>query len=180
MAIISPQREQEIKEIARVWHNKSLADIARENKIFFTESDLSTISWWVSGLIMYNSTREEFGIFIEETNHPNRKRFTFAHELGHYFLHGNLLKGQSKVFIDKEDNFALFKQDWEYVKDEDKELEAEANCFAAELLMPEEFVKTAYKELNYSIKTLSEFFRVSEQAMTYRLLNLKLLSKEWA
>ena len=177
MKLISPEREKEIKNIAREWYNKSLVDIARENEIFFTETNLSRISWWVSGLIMYNSTREEFGIFIEETNHPNRKRFTFAHELGHYFLHRNLLKEQSKVFVDKEDNFALFKQDWECVKDEDKELEAEANCFAAELLMPEEFIKTAYKELNYSIKNLSELFRVSEQAMTYRLLNLKLLSK---
>lgn len=179
MKLISPEREKEIKDIARKLHNKSLADIARENKIFFTESDLSTISWWISGLIMYNSSRKEFWIFIEESNHPNRKRFTFAHELGHYFLHGELLKEQSKIFVDREDNFALFKQDWECVKDEDKELEAEANCFAAELLMPEEFVKTAYKELNYSIKNLSELFRVSEQAMTYRLLNLKLLSKEW-
>jgi hypothetical protein len=41
---------------------------------------------------MYRQDRDEFGIFIEEKDHPNRKRFTFAHELGHYFLHKKLLQ----------------------------------------------------------------------------------------
>jgi len=43
MKLISEEREQEIREITNNLQGKSLSDIARENNIFFIESDLSTI-----------------------------------------------------------------------------------------------------------------------------------------
>lgn len=184
MAIITPDRELEIRGIAEKLTNKSLADIARENKIFFTESDLSTIWKGVSGLIMYRQDRNEFGIFIEETDHPNRKRFTFAHELGHYFLHKDELKKGNGYFVDNEKTFSLFRACFSrQLEDVDtqvkrKVMESEANCFAAELLMPKALVEKAYPELNYNIKELASFFRVSEQAMTFRLFNLSLLANQ--
>jgi hypothetical protein len=38
--------------------------------------------------------------------------------------------------------------------------------------MPKDLVEKAYHELNYNIKELASFFRVSEQAMTFRLIHL--------
>lgn len=186
MKLIPEEREQEIREITNNLQGKSLANIARENNIFFIESDLSTIWKGISGLIMYSQDRDEFGIFIEEKDHPNRKRFTFAHELGHYFLHKKFLQSGAWYFLDTEKSFSLFRTTCptQYEEIDVKEIEkekireAEANCFAAEFLMPKDLVEKAYHELNYNIKELASFFRVSEQAMTFRLINLSLLSNQ--
>jgi hypothetical protein len=42
--------------------------------------------------------------------------------------------------------------------------------------MPEDVIRKAYVELWYNIKALAELFFVSEQAVTYRLINLSLLT----
>lgn len=186
MRLITPEREEKIRKITKDLQGKSLADIAREEDIFFTEIDLSTIWEGISGLIMYRQDHNEFGIFIEEKDHPNRKRFTFAHELGHYFLHKKLLQSGAWYFLDTEKSFSLFRATCptQYQEIDVKEIEkekireAEANCFAAEFLMPKDLVEKAYHELNYNIKELASFFRVSEQAMTFRLINLSLLSNQ--
>lgn len=180
--MLAPNRVNEIRKMAEKLHHKSLAEIARDEDIFFVESDLSTISGWISGLIMYRNDKKEFWIFIEEKEHPNRKRFTFAHELGHYFLHKDELQKNDGYFIDTDSTFSLFRsyasEQIEKVDIKKKIMEAEANCFAAELLMPKELVEKAYPELNYNIKELASFFRVSEQAMTFRLFNLSLLNNQ--
>ena len=142
----------------------------------------------ISGVIMYHKDRDQFWIFIEEKDHPNRKRFTFAHELGHYFLHKSDLKSGAWYFLDTEESFSLFRATCptqyqeidveEIEKKKEKIREAEANYFAAEFLMPKDLVEKAYHELNYNIKELASFFRVSEQAMTFRLIHLSLLSNQ--
>lgn len=62
----------------------------------------------------------------------SRKRFTVAHELGHYRIPGHL-SGRDALFRCAEDAF--------YVFDKKGNIESEANEFAAELLMPESFPK---------------------------------------
>lgn len=155
----------------------SLNEIARENNIFYAETSLSDIAEGVSWFIIYNKKEEKFWILIEEWDHPNRKRFTFAHELWHFFLHSDLLKENNRVFIDTENTYALFKKNAIHVKEEDKPLEAAANYFAAELLMPKTVVIDAFNRIG-NIDILAMIFKVSKEAMKNRLSNLGLIKQE--
>ena len=103
-----------------------------------------------------------------------RRRFTIAHEFGHYILH----KGVSSLFVDK-----MFRasKDYPAYKPENVIYEQEANAFAAALLMPEQAVKDQVEALNMDLgnekglKELSKIFDVSTTAMYYRLFNLHLI-----
>lgn len=174
MALVSEEIKQRIEKLTKGLSGKSLDEIAKENGIFYADANLFEIAEWVSWCIIYNQKDNRFSILIEQSDHPNRKRFTFAHELGHFFLHKDKLKWDHKIFIDTDNNYSLFRRNSVHVRDEDKPLEAEANYFAAELLMPKDVVEKAYNEI-WSIEILSNVFRVSIEAMTYRLSNLGLL-----
>src|SRR5947199_10768003 len=41
----------------------------------------------ISGFILRDSAKNEVIIGVNESHHPNRQRFTVAHELGHLLLH---------------------------------------------------------------------------------------------
>lgn len=99
----------------------------------------------------------EWTIGINASHHPNRQRFTLAHELGHYFLHRD--KG------DFEDAL-LFRQVGAFNADE-----IDANNFAAGLLMDEEEVRAA-RMSGSSVPELALKFQVSQDAIKYRLKNL--------
>lgn len=177
MTLVSEEKKQEIEKIIKWLTGKSLSEIATENNIFYTETNLSDIAEWVSGLIIYNWKENRFWILIEQSDHPNRKRFTFAHELWHFFLHSRLLKEKNKVFIDTDNSYAFFRLSNINVKDEDKPLEAEANYFAAELLMPKNVINDAYNKIG-NIEILSMIFKVSKEAIENRLSNLGLIKKK--
>ncbi len=113
-------------------------------------------------------------IGVNSLHHPNRQRFSIAHELGHYMLH----KGM-KVHVDKD-----FHVNW---RDDDSSKainrdEIEANRFAAELLMPTRFLVRDIEELksvNQEIAhTLAKRYKVSSQAMRIRLGNFGFIVPE--
>lgn len=84
------------------------------------------------------------------SNHGRRK-FTIAHELGHYILHRN----NRYIKCDFKDI-----HDWS----SSKFIEVEANYFAAEILMPSDIFSKCSKKENFSLKflsTLSEEFQTS-------------------
>jgi len=87
-----------------------------------------------------------------------RQRFTIAHELGHFALqHG-------ARFRDSAQEFSLANYD---------PVEAAANKFAAELLMPAAVVNALINGRNMTdFNTLATTFNVSTVAMKYRLKNL--------
>ncbi|MHA4808400.1 ImmA/IrrE family metallo-endopeptidase [Flavitalea flava] len=104
-----------------------------------------------------------------------RRRFTVAHELGHFLLH----RTTNDLFVD---NFFLmkFRKNNAYTE-EDYRHEQEANAFAAALLMPETFLEEEMKKMEYQrlseadfIGRLARKFEVSIPAMTYRLTNLNI------
>jgi len=138
-------------------------DIAVNNAKFFRES--------VAGAIARSGNKVV--LLVNQSDAPYRKRFTIAHELGHYFLH---LHGDGE-FIDKEVN--LFRQPkgdpngWTPVQ----RAEYQANMFAAALLMPEDAVQKAWDE-TASLERLAREFNVSEQAMGIRLDQMGLLDEE--
>lgn len=113
----------------------------------------------------------KFAIFINENHHINRKRFTLAHELGHYMLHKELLS----VFIDKKVSFGQLNRDLNSQTGEDA-MEREANYFASCLLMPRYLIESEISKLEENddsiISKLSKKLKVSEQAMAIRLSKL--------
>jgi Zn-dependent peptidase ImmA (M78 family) len=121
----------------------------------------------ISGMI----AKRDDGVFIlvNADEPPYRKRFTIAHELGHYFLHlsenGEFIDSSVDLFRDTSSPF-----------DPARNKEAEANSFAASLLMPREKVSALYKELK-SVSQLARTFNVSEEAMAIRIARLGLSSE---
>lgn len=127
----------------------------------------------ISGVLVLSGSQPTIGI---NHNHSEvRKRFTIAHELGHYILHRD--KG-NVMFMDK----VLYRKNSEEYNVKDERLEKEANYFAANLLMPEAAVRKWFAKSEQTdfyedsnIKNLAEKFKVSSSAMTYRLINLGLI-----
>lgn len=134
-----------------------------------------------SGLISIDENNTK--IVVNENHHPNRQRFTAAHEIGHYELHRNLrsmfLDGSfSKGISEKNsNNKKTFHRDGKSHTG-DNEVEVEANRYAAALIMPEELVFQEIKMLSidladeFDVKRLAQKFKVSEQAMTHRVGSL--------
>jgi Zn-dependent peptidase ImmA (M78 family) len=111
-----------------------------------------------SGLLIPSERR----IVLNATEPPVRRRFTLAHELGHWVC--QVLEGHTAPVYCRVADLA---------PDADRTLEREANVFAAELLMPEPAVKASWSG---SIDACAVAFGVSDEAMHWRLYNLALVS----
>ena len=126
----------------------------------------------VSGILVRKDGRTTIG--VNENHHPNRQRFTLAHELGHFLLHSNI----SSVFIDAS---IIFFRDGAS-SDGSKAQEIEANAFAAELLMPEKQLREIINNQPLdafdegAVRRLAAQFGVSAQALTIRLTKLGLIN----
>lgn len=103
-------------------------------------------------------------IYLNRSDSANRQRFTCAHELGHYYA--RTLRGDDKYsFTDRRDRLARTGTDDD---------EIYANQFGAALIMPAGEIKKWHKRLDGDLVRLSARFRVSEDAMRFRLTNLGL------
>lgn len=128
----------------------------------------------ISGALLRKNNRIIIG--VNNDHHRNRQRFTIAHEIGHLLLHSN-----NSLYVDKIFPVKLRDQSSSEAVDID---EIEANAFAAELLMPlfmlenEPELKRQVIDYEYEniIASLAERYKVSTQAMTFRLINLGLIS----
>ena len=106
-------------------------------------------------------------IGVNALHHPNRQRFTIAHELGHIQLHRTLI--ENVVHLDQG---SLRRDALAAAGTDDHEIEA--NAFAAELLMPKELLtaalgdRTVDLEDDEAITALAKKFKVSEAAMRFR------------
>jgi Zn-dependent peptidase ImmA (M78 family) len=109
-------------------------------------------------------------IGINALHHPNRQRFSIAHELGHLVLHRDFIT--NRVHVDK--SFALHRDEVS-ASGEDR-LEIDANAFASELLIPREWLRREISadvdlEDDRALASLAKQFRVSKVALQNRLLN---------
>jgi Zn-dependent peptidase ImmA (M78 family) len=122
----------------------------------------------ISGMVFRD--KEQMVIGVNSLHHPNRQRFTIAHEIGHLLLH----KG-TEVHVDRTFRVNLRNDVSSKAVDPD---EIEANRFAAQLLMPEHFLSRDLKgqeidiEKEDELRLLASKYRVSLQALTFRLTNL--------
>ena len=136
------------------------------------------------------------------TQHPERFRFTMAHELGHFMLHVPWLHKCNIHSIDDTDE-TIGSEFW-INKEETRRLECQANSFAAMLLMPKDIMAILYvyyyKEritpwtgrqpqplyynptqpetflsYNYIVGNIAKRLWVSHEAVKFRLIALNLL-----
>lgn len=104
-----------------------------------------------------------FVIEINRRHHRNRQRFTLAHEIAHFVLHRDLI---DKGVVDN----ALYRS--AALSDH---YEAQANRFAADILMPIHLLQQAHKRTP-DVRTLANMFGVSVEAMRIRIESLNLMA----
>ena len=109
-------------------------------------------------------------IFVEQSDALSRKRFSVAHELGHYFLH----LPENGEFADKQADMFRGRSSNRSVSNEERYREVDANRFAAALLMPSELVRKQWEE-EPNVSRMAKTFKVSKEAMGYRLEALHIL-----
>ena len=128
----------------------------------------------ISGVLLRREGQIIIG--VNSTHHDKRRRFTIAHEIGHLLLHNH-----NSLYVDK--IFPVRLRDATSSEASDRD-EIEANAFAAELLMPlfmlENEPELQRQVIDYEkgdiIDTLADRYKVSSQAMTFRLINLGLIA----
>jgi len=120
----------------------------------------------LSGLLL--ASKGEIWINAEEAREwPPRRRFTIAHELGHWVMHRR--EGQQSLFCRHGSVDPSEKQDPAL---EQLTIEDEANFFAAALTMPAPLIRVHYERLkdrDECFKRICELFAASGAAMGRRL-----------
>ena len=115
----------------------------------------------VSGMLL-PAKREIWLSGREAEESPGRRRFTLAHEVGHWVC--QVQEGKTAP---------IYCRPVDVTEAADRALEREANVFAAELLMPEEHLRNEFPRAA-AIPELAAWFGVSAEAMHWRLYNLGL------
>jgi Zn-dependent peptidase ImmA (M78 family) len=115
----------------------------------------------VSGAIERRGGKEP-SIYLNVSDPANRKRFTCAHEIGHFIKRSD--ETGEFEYIDYRDSLASTGQVAE---------ERYANSFAAALLMPERHVRR-FHDQGRDATEMARRFGVSKDAMVNRLKNLGL------
>jgi Zn-dependent peptidase ImmA (M78 family) len=128
----------------------------------------------LSGLLYREKDQEQPIIGVNSLHPEVRQRFTIAHEIGHLQLHP-----ATAIHIDRSVLFRIKNKKTREVSDPE---EREANQFAAELLMPERFIRKDLGNMAIEIgdadllSNLAARYQVSQEAMVYRLMNLGYLA----
>lgn len=150
-----------------------LQDIAKDEGIRVIYDDYGTDTF--DGMTWYEPKQDKFFIHINTKRNNaianSKGRFTLAHELGHYFIdHHRLALESGKM----QPHFHRYVQ---FGKNEQWEIEREADDFAANLLMPTSLFKSEFDGQLLSgalIKAIAEKYQVSFSACAIRYMKLKL------
>lgn len=152
------------------------SEITKDN-MYQIVPDLNAIAYDLNISIIYHDFSNDIsGVFIRDKNNnyiginehdtPARQRFTIAHEIGHHMLHStdtlhydNIPLDVPPVVLYRSNNNSNYN-------------EVEANAFAAELLMPDDVIEKVIQLGVEVIDELANIFKVSPDAMRYRLINL--------
>lgn len=143
---------------------ESLKEIADSEGIRYRYNDYPEDAW--DGMLLYKGDRKAILVNIHMGN-IGKHHFTFAHELGHYFLNhppSYAKNGQLGFRCTSED-----------MEKEQKPREAEANRFAVELLMPRDQFQLDMvgAPLDFGlISSLSNKYLVSKHACSNRILQM--------
>jgi Zn-dependent peptidase ImmA (M78 family) len=176
MAVRRKQIRELVERLLAQHHiDEGAVPIEKIVKSFGIELKLDKVDDELSGfLVRENKGQRRSMIGANKSHHPHRQRFTIAHELGHFLLH----QGEQVHLDDYRQAFTINLRDKESAKGEDND-EREANLFAAELLMPAKFLMSDLRGKNLDLlgdgdflDRLAKKYKVSTQALTFRLANL--------
>ena len=128
-------------------------------------SELTTDGF--EGMLITNAEKSRGAIMIKAGTSPRRRRFTIAHELGHFLLpwhRQQKFSCKSSDIKDSGNNRGL--------APEQVSIETEANAFASELLMPSSAFKSLMDDFEtpnlLNLTNLSDTFDVSFEATVHR------------
>lgn len=122
------------------------------------------------GMLMTDAEKSSGVILVKANGNPQRKRFTIAHELGHYLLPWH-----------RQTKYSCTSESIKDVGDDSRasrllEMEQEANAFASELLMPTAVFRRLLRQYGEpdleQVQALSAHFDTSIQATAHRFLKL--------
>lgn len=176
MARLDP-REAASDLLKRLTVSKPPVNVEKIAKALGARVRFSPLADDMAGMIFVKDGVPTIG--VNSLHHPNRQRFTIAHEIGHLVMHKDLITAE--VHVDK--NFPVevprLKRDGVAALGTDQ-VEIEANQFAAELLMPDELLADALDDQKFDIddesplEKVAKKFKVSKQALEFRIRNLSL------
>lgn len=177
MAFISSKKEEK-KETKIITWDDMLLDAKKKNITLMPFDIYAYVSTFdnieviddhlgleISGMIEY--VGDGFIITINKYHSDGRRRFTLAHEFGHYCMHREYLINNKSI-----EDIALFRS--ENTKDKK---EFEANEFAAKLLMPKDEFLNIIKNGKTRLGDIAEHFGVSAAAAKYRAYKLGLIKE---
>lgn len=128
------------KRARQVLRKYNLTTAPIDLRIIIDGEELILDEWSFHGRVKEVYLGDSIG--VDRNEDPKKQRELIAHALGHHFLHtGNHL------YFERHDQFTTFKQEYE------------AQCFAAELLLPRAEVK---KVKHLTIEEIANFFSVPE------------------
>ena len=122
----------------------------------------------LAGMLIRDDDGKGVVIGVNSLHHPNRRRFTIAHECGHLRLHDG-----KRVYVDRSPLRVNLRDELSSRATDYREIEA--NRFAAELLVPYPMIMEDLRasaldiEDEAALRKLAERYRVSPQALTLRL-----------
>lgn len=109
----------------------------------------------LSGVLYKDDDTGRWGMKVNSNHHPNRQRYTIAHELGHYCLH--------RYFNN------LFEDEIFFRGGKTSKTEWQANDFANAILMPEEIFRRKVRGGVEKVEELAKIFQVSSLALRIRV-----------
>jgi Zn-dependent peptidase ImmA (M78 family) len=170
MTKLSPEKKAiELREQAGI---RSLpVSVERVAKFLGIEIRFVPLDDELSGMVFIKDKTTFIG--VNSLHHPNRQRFSIAHEIGHAVMHKEMLEG--KVHVDKGIK-VLMRSGISSTGTVNEEIQA--NQFAAELLMPKDLLINTLKDKLIDIDDegpiddLARKFKVSKRAMEHRIRNI--------
>lgn len=138
-------------------------ELARNYGVEIHEQDFPPEFANVSGFINIENNRPV--MYINASDSPKRRKFTVAHELGHWVLHEDKIRQDPQKTV-------LFRMALGAANKDP--LEREANAFAAELLVPMEMFE---KNKDKSVSQLADIFQVSSDVIGYRKVSADHVAK---
>jgi Zn-dependent peptidase ImmA (M78 family) len=155
-----------------------VASLLLENGIHRAPVAVETLAGQANIEVRYGDLGETSGLLVRKkgatiigvnsAHLETRQRFTIAHEFGHFLLHEGL-----EAHVDRDFRVAFRDKT---SSDASSVIEIEANFFAANLLMPEDFLNGDGAETaidhDEEVAKLARKYKVSRHAMSLRLTNI--------
>jgi Zn-dependent peptidase ImmA (M78 family) len=145
-----------------------LVQMFRDLGISYREAPISSgESAWIE------RNGDKFSVLVNSADSEVRRRFSAAHELGHYLLHRDLMNDGARMNRHTDRLYGDGADDSSCVLFKPRH-EVQANRIAAQIIMPAELVRRKHAE-RPGLAEMARAFKVSKAAMEIRLKTLGLV-----